>query len=160
MVAQLDRVVVREAAELDRSFIFSLSPSLAAVAKLEWHKIAVVQEFQDNYIAEMLNMADSKKITLIAESGEMPLGFIHACESKDAISGETCGTIPLLAVAQKAQGMGVGKLLMSAAEKWAKSQDYRLLHLEVFSNNENAKEFYQNLDFKPETLVMIKSLEN
>ncbi|MDG1750055.1 MAG: GNAT family N-acetyltransferase [Thalassotalea sp.] len=64
----------------------------------------------------------------------------------------------LLAVSPSAQKMGVGKLLINSAEAWAKKQGYRLLHLEVFANNNNAQRFYQNLGFEPEMLHMVKPL--
>ena len=47
-------IVVREAQEHDRPFIFELSPSLAEVAKLEWHTDDVVRKMHDDYISEML----------------------------------------------------------------------------------------------------------
>ena len=92
------------------------------------------------------------------QSNNIPLGFIHVCTHNDSISGEICGTIPLLAVSPGAQGLGVGKTLMSVAENWAKDLACRLLHLEVFANNKHAKGFYDRLGFLPETLHMIKPL--
>jgi ribosomal protein S18 acetylase RimI-like enzyme len=47
---------------------------------------------------------------------------------------------------------------MKATEKWAKAQGYRLIHLEVFANNDKAQGFYQSIGFKPETLHMVKTL--
>jgi ribosomal protein S18 acetylase RimI-like enzyme len=47
---------------------------------------------------------------------------------------------------------------MTAAEKWARAQDYRLLHLEVFANNDKAQSFYQRIGFNKETLHMVKTL--
>ena len=95
---------------------------------------------------------------MIAEKNGSSLGFIHVCAHEDSISGEACGTVPLLAVSPEAQGMGVGKLLIVSAESWAKKQGYRLLHLEVFANNGQALNFYQELGFEAETLHMIKPL--
>lgn len=151
-------VVIREAQEIDHSFIFTLSPYLAEVAQLEWHTNDAIQKMQDDYISEMLAETSKPSITLIAESNNVPLGFIHVRTHKDSISGETCGTIPLLAVSPKSQGLGLGKLLIEHAEKWAKNLGYRLLHLEVFANNEKAEGFYQNMGFKPETVHMIKPI--
>jgi ribosomal protein S18 acetylase RimI-like enzyme len=48
---------------------------------------------------------------------------------------------------------------MNAAEEWAKAQGYRLMHLEVFANNNKAQKFYQNNGFNPETLHMVKPLK-
>ena len=61
------------------------------------------------------------KSLLIAESNNQPLGFIHARTHQDSISNETCVTIPLLAVLPQAQGLGVGKQLITKVEHWAKS---------------------------------------
>ena len=151
-------IVVREAQENDHPFIFELSPNLAEVAKLEWHTDDVVRTMQDDYISEMLAETLEPNVTFIAESNNVQLGFVHVRTHKDDISGETCGTIPLLAVSPKSQGLGVGKILMGYAENWAKNSGCRLLHLEVFANNQNAKGFYKNLGFKPETIHMIKTI--
>lgn len=151
-------IVIRAALEDDHSFIFSLSPYLAEVAQLTWHSDDVMQKMQDDYIAEMLKESLEPNITFIAEANNVPLGFIHVRTHNDSISGELCGTIPLLAVSPKSQGLGLGKTLIAHAEKWAKSLGCRLLHLEVFANNKKAQNFYQNNGFKSETIHMIKPI--
>ena len=151
-------LIIRPAQATDRNFIFELSPRLAEVAKLTWHTDAVMHKMQDDYITEVLDKSVAAQVTFIAEKNDVALGFIHACSHKDSISGEVCGTVPLLAVDPKAQGMGVGQQLMQAAEHWAKAQGYRLLHLEVFANNHKAQGFYQHLGFEAETLHMIKEI--
>ena len=127
-------IVIREAQESDHSFIFELSPYLAEVAQLEWHSEQTIKKMQDDYIFEMLAETSKLNITFIAEIKNVSLGFIHVRTHEDAISGETCGTIPLLAVSPKAQGSGLGKLLIEHGEEWAKNLGCRLLHLEVFAN--------------------------
>jgi ribosomal protein S18 acetylase RimI-like enzyme len=151
-------VVIREAQESDHRFIFELSPYLAEVAQIEWHSDDVIQKMQDDYIFEMLAESTQPNITFIAEINNDRLGFIHVRTHKDGISGENSGTIPLLAVSPKSQGLGIGKLLIEHGEKWAKNLGCRLLHLEVFANNKKAESFYQNLGFKPETVHMIKPI--
>lgn len=159
MVRSPAQISIRKARDTDTAFIRSLSPTLAAGAQLVWHTDAAIQIFQDDYIAAMLAETCVPHITLIAEKGGEPAGFLHAREHKDDISGETCGTVPLLAVTTTAQGTGIGKLLMDAAEKWAKTQSYRLLHLEVFATNDQARCFYDGLGFKPDTINMVKPLD-
>ena len=111
-----------------------------------------------DYITEMLAQTSEPSATFIVEINNVALGFIHVRTHKDGISGETCGTVPLLAVSPATQSMGVGKILMTAAEIWAQEQGYRLLHLEVFANNTKAHSFYKNLGFEDETLHMIKEV--
>lgn len=151
-------VVIREAQENDHSFILGLSPYLAEVAQLEWHCDDVIQKMQDDYISEMLAETSKPNITFIAEINNVSMGFIHVRTHEDSISGETCGTIPLLAVSPKSQGLGLGKVLIEHGAKWAKNIGCRLLHLEVFANNKKAEGFYQNIGFKPETVHMIKPI--
>ncbi|MGO2292155.1 MAG: GNAT family N-acetyltransferase [Pseudoalteromonas sp.] len=151
-------VVIREANDSDHSFILELSPYLAEVAQLEWHTDDAIQKMQYDYISKMLTETSEPNITYIAEANNIPLGFIHVRTHKDGISGETCGTIPLLAISPKSQGLGLGKTLIKHAEKWAKNLGCRLLHLEVFANNTKADSFYQNIGFKPETVHMIKPI--
>lgn len=152
------KVQVRQAVDEDRAFIFSLSPNLSEVAELEWHSDSTIQTMQDDYITEMLAPSSTPNITLIAEANGIPLGFVHARLRKDTISEELSGTIPLLAVSPSSQGLGVGKILMSSAEDWAKQQGVRLLHLEVFATNQKASAFYQKLGFKAEMVHMIKAI--
>ncbi|BBN83525.1 hypothetical protein PA25_35100 [Pseudoalteromonas sp. A25] len=153
------KVIIREASEHDHAFIFSLSSYLAEVAQLGWHSDDAVQKMQDEYISQMLAHTSTANKTLIAEVADQPMGFVHVRKHQDGITGESCGTVPLLAVLPEAQGLGVGKMLMAAAQQWAKDRGYRLLHLEVFANNAKANSFYQNLGFKPEMLHMIKVLD-
>jgi len=101
-------ILVREAEERDRQFIFELSPNLAEVSKLDWHTDDVVQKMQDDYISEMLAVTLEPNATFIAKSNNVQIGFIHIRTHKYDISGKTCGTIPLLAVSPKSQGLGVG----------------------------------------------------
>lgn len=153
-----NNIIIRRALESDRPFIFELSPRLAEVAELEWHSDEIIQKMQDDYISEMLIQTAVPHTTLIAEKDSVPLGFIHARSHIDSISGETCGTVPLLAVSPEAQGLGIGKTLVDSVELWAKGLGYRLLHLEVFAQNKGAYNFYLKQGFEAETLHMIKPL--
>lgn len=153
-----NKIAIRKAQESDHPFIFELSPFLAEVAQLPWHSDDVVQQMQDDYISQMLAETPEPSTTFVAEINEVLMGFIHVRTHKDSISGEVSGTIPLLAVSPKSQGLGVGKCLIEHAEEWAKQLGCRLMHLEVFANNTKARSFYQKVGFKPETVHMIKPI--
>jgi len=144
--------------ETDRDFIFSLSPDLAAVAKLPWHTDEAVQKFQDDYIEDALKTT-GPHITVIAEVDGKPAGFIHALERPDDVSGELIGSVSLIALAPEARGLGIGKLLMDRAEDWARAEGYRLLHVEVFAANERAIDIYTAAGYSLDTYHMIKPLD-
>ena len=149
---------IRDAETKDSAFIYQLSPSLAEVAKLGWHTDEAVQKMQDDYISEMLAKSSIPNKTMIAEHKGTQLGFVHVRTHKDGITGETCATVPLLAVSPTSQGVGVGGLLMESAEKWAKNMNCRFLHLEVFANNTKATRFYEKLGFESGIIHMIKNI--
>ena len=153
-------MIIREATDADRSFIFGLSPTLIEGAKLAWHSDDVELRFQDRYIETCLDETEGRHVTLIAEKDGTPLGFIQVVESKDEISQETCSRVPLLAVSKNAQGAGVGRRLMDEAEGWAKKHGHRLLQLEVFSNNAQARAFYEKSGFQNDTIIMVKPLNS
>lgn len=158
MIKHPSTLTIRLSNDMDRPFIYSLSPILAAPAQLAWHDEDVIQKFQKAYIEEMLAETKEAHATFIAEADGAAVGFMHIRLRVDEISEETSATVPLLAVTEQAQGLGVGRALMQQAEAWAQQQNCRLLHLEVFSNNSAARGFYDRLGFQEETIHMIKPL--
>ncbi|NUP80157.1 MAG: GNAT family N-acetyltransferase [Nonomuraea sp.] len=64
-----------------------------------------------------------------------------------------------LAVAAHAVRTGVGRLLMGAAEDWARGQGVRHLTLETAAANTNARRFYAALGFREETVRLTRTLD-
>ncbi|MCC3861862.1 GNAT family N-acetyltransferase [Pseudemcibacter aquimaris] len=150
---------IRDATDNDRDFILGLSPTLIENASLAWHSDQVEREFQDRFIEEVLDNKDVIQQILIAEDNGERLGFIQVEESEDEVSLETCAKIQLLAVTKEAQGKGVGSALMNRAVRWAKEKGFRLISLEVFANNKNARAFYEAQGFQNDTMFMVKPLD-
>ena len=153
-----ESISTREAAPDDRAFILSLTQTLAEVARFDWHGPEILERFQSIYIEEMLDDDHPDKVTYIAEVNGKPMGYIHVRSGTDEISGETRGTIPLLAVTDDAQGLGVGKRLIGEAENWIRRNGWRLMHLEVFATNDKARAFYRAMAFQEESINLIKDL--
>ncbi len=151
-------LTIRPVEDADLPFIRSLSPTLAAKAALSWHTDAVVQKFQDDYIDAMMADTDVPNATYVAVRGDEALGFVHVRERTDEVSGEMGATVPLLAVKDGSQGLGLGQALMAAAEDWTRAQGFRLLHLEVFWNNAQGRRFYEKQGYEAETINLIKPL--
>jgi GNAT superfamily N-acetyltransferase len=66
-----------------------------------------------------------------------------------AIASETEASIWRLSVAPHARKLGVGRLLMAAAEEWARNN--RCSHVTLVTGNKDSVIFYQRLGYGPET---------
>jgi len=62
-------------------------------------------------------------------------------------AGELDAYIGELIVAEAAEGRGIGRLLMRAAEDWADSRGLRRLTLETGAANSAARAFYASLGY-------------
>jgi GNAT superfamily N-acetyltransferase len=66
--------------------------------------------------------------------------------------------VAVLAVAAEAEGQGVGRALLEAAEGWTREQGLSMLTLNVFEGNTRARTVYERLGYAPETLRYVKTL--
>jgi ribosomal protein S18 acetylase RimI-like enzyme len=64
----------------------------------------------------------------------------------------------VLAVDPGAQGRGVARALVDAAESWARAQGSRRISLNVWVQNERARGLYEHLGYGPETMHYLKEL--
>ncbi len=91
-----------------------------------------------------------------------PAGEAIAClwlgTALDQSLGQRYSQIFLLYVVPEHRRLGVGKALLHQAETWAKERGDRQIGLQVFVDNPKAINLYQNLGYKTQSLLMIKSL--
>lgn len=103
-----------------------------------------------------LDENSATSVILIAEEDGQKLGFVQLGEEKEFFSGEVYGYIANLAITKEAEGKGVGKALMNAAEAWSKEHGYRYLSLYVFGTNQHARAFYKKLGYDEDSLKLTK----
>lgn len=157
----ISEITIREADASDRDFLLGLAPRLAGVPRPEWHTLEAMEAFQACYMAATLANASKATLTLVAVSANAErLGYVHAHPGKDGVTGELCGHVAIIALKEDAEGRGVAGTLMQRAELWAKAEGYRLLSLDVFSDNRRALEFYLRGGFRAESIRLVKPLVN
>ena len=153
-------IVIRPAQPSDAVFVSSLSPRLSGVPGPTWHDLAAMEGFQERYMAATFSPAELEGAsTLIAETAEgWRLGYIHVRPGKDGVTDEPCGYVSLLALDKGAEGTGVARRRLAAADDGARARGYRLLSLDVFADNRRAIDFYRRGGFERETIRMVKPL--
>lgn len=159
-MSSLPAIHLRPARPSDTDFLTSLSPRLSGVPGPAWHDLPAMEGFQERYMAATFSPAALEgTATLVAETADgRRLGYIHMRPGKDGVTDEPCGYVSLLALAAEAEGTGVGRQLMAAAETWARERGWRFLSLDVFADNRRAIDFYRRRGFKSETIRMVKPL--
>jgi amino-acid N-acetyltransferase len=154
------RVRVRPAIAADREWILPLASRLHDFGPPPYRG----REAMDRAVAASIHAAllggSPGAEVLVAEGEERePLGFVHLHAARDFFTGEEHGHVRDIVVAAGAEGRGVGRALMAAAEGWAQRRAYRLLSLHVFEENVRARRFYERLGYHADIRKLIKPIE-
>jgi ribosomal protein S18 acetylase RimI-like enzyme len=151
-------VRVRLARPDDAVFVMEMAPRAAAGAP-PWRNLNQLAETQRHWVGEAMQAQREAEAMLVAEDAlGRRLGFVYAVPATDFFTGEEHGHVSDIAVAPEAEGRGVGRALMAAAEAWARARGYRALSLHVFVGNDGARAFYERLGYEDELLRMRKHL--
>ena len=153
---------IRPATADDAAFIRSLTQRFATGGTPSWREPVRLAHFFERAIGEIAELvaADAvnprEAVLIASHGGPERLGFIHLRPELSGLTGEWDGYVNAVAVAAEAEGRGVGRALLSAAERWAREQGFRHLVLETFGDNTHARAFYRRLGFAEETLKLVK----
>ncbi|WP_349410052.1 GNAT family N-acetyltransferase [Pseudalkalibacillus sp. SCS-8] len=152
-------IEIRNMREEDKDFILDLSSRLSDIEYMSWRDRQQMQMKQREIVKEAIDSNTStEEIFVAVDIHGTQMGFIHLTESRDYFTNEKQAYISLLAVSKEGEGKGIAKRLMAQAEDWAKNKGYKQLTLNVFSSNERAVGFYENLSFHNEVQKMVKEL--
>ena len=152
-------LVLRPATADDAEWIFSQVPRLHEFGPPPWR---TVEQMNAGEVADLraglARIDDPERLFLIAqrESDGQRLGFLYAVTLTDFFTGERHAHISDIVVAREGEGHGAGRMLMTAAERWAQSRGYRIVTLGVFPNNTRALALYERLGFRTDALRMLK----
>lgn len=106
----------------------------------------------DNYFAT------DTPLWWVRNQANIAVGCLWMGSSIDQIAGDRHSHIFLLYVLPEYRRQGLGAALMSTAESYAKKQGDRQITLQVFENNQTAKDFYQKLNYSSHSILMSKPL--
>jgi ribosomal protein S18 acetylase RimI-like enzyme len=152
-------ITLRPATEADHATLHALDDRLIAEASLPGATREDFQRFQRRFTDATLADNDPKSRLIVAE-GERGaiLGYMHLKPIHDDVLDCETGYLSIIAVAETATGEGIGRLLMQAAEDWAREQDYPSLLLDVFASNETARGFYARADFVEDSVRLRRAI--
>jgi GNAT superfamily N-acetyltransferase len=152
-------MIVRRSVPADWEFVMATAERLGASGP-SWRTPSEVVEGELRTLQAHFDGHSPGSTLLVAEPepGTL-LGFVFLETHHDYFTQEEHGHVGVLAVTEGAEGQGIAALLIDAAEAWARERRYRLLTLNVFDRNRHARDVYEHLGYRPETVKYVKLLE-
>jgi len=142
----------------DEAFVLSLAPRLL-MGMPPWRSVEKWLEAVHGWITQDFEKHGQQSMLFIAEDAQgNRLGFANVAHAQH-FTGEPHAYLGEVAVSEAAEGRGIGQALVHACEQWASEQGYRTLVLDTgTTNNERARDFYDQLGFQLESLKLTKLL--
>ena len=151
------RIQVRAGGPDDEAFVLATVGRLADFDTPPWRTQREIWEGEARTLRDWF-AGVAPGALLVAEADGAPAGFVFLERQTDYFTGEAHGHVGIIAVASEAEGMGAGRALLEAAERWARGQGDSRLTLNVFERNTRARRVYERLGFEVETLRYVKRL--
>ena len=149
---------IRAAVTSDTPAILLLADRLPAFGPTT-REAAEIAQRERTALADALSSASDGSAVLVADQPRRGVvGVILLDSRRDYFTNEAHGYVSILAVAQDAEGQGVGRALLKAAEDWGRSKRFAKLTLAVFTDNRRAKGFYERQGWRPELETWYKAL--
>jgi GNAT superfamily N-acetyltransferase len=151
-------VQVRAYEPADREAVQTLGHRLTE-GVAPWRDRVQVSDAVTGWVRDSVEHATSDSCTvLVADEGDQVVGFVTVTEKRHW-SGETDAYIGELAVAVHAEGCGVGRKLVEAAECWAVGRGHRRITLETGAANHAARSFYASLGYAEEQVQLTRQCD-
>lgn len=135
--------------------------SIASLHTRSWqdaYKDILSEEFLTNEVpidrhnlwSQRLNSPGGEQMTMVVEEAGCLAGFVCIFLNCDERYGQFGALLDNIHVATEQQRKGIGRQLMIRAMNWLREQDPESgMHLWVFEDNDNAIQFYKNLNGEP-----------
>lgn len=148
-------ISVRRYEPADRPFVLGLVPRLTQ-GIAPWRDVAKMAGAMGRFVEEDVAAIGERAAVFVAQYADgRPLGFVTVGHNVN-FTGEEQAYVGELAVSEGVEGHGVGRALMGAVEAWAAAQGYRLVVLETGALNARARAFYAGLDYREESVKLVK----
>jgi GNAT superfamily N-acetyltransferase len=148
---------IRPAASHDRDFLHGIAPRLL-VGTAPWRDPRRMLATMERFLFETLDASPQDGMMFVAERSDgVQLGVAGVAHHVN-FTGELQAYLGELAVIEEAEGQGIGRLLVEAAERWARDNGYDLLVLDTGAANSRARGFYANLGYREESVRLVKLL--
>lgn len=150
---------IRPACAADRAGAVALVPRLRAFGTPPLRSAQSLDEAEQRTLEQFFDAPKAGgKLWVAVSEREDVVGIAYAERAVDYFTGETHGHLGILAVAEGAEGRGIGGALVAGVEAWATECGYRFVTLNVFAENGRAMAVYERAGYRPDTVRYVKEL--
>jgi ribosomal protein S18 acetylase RimI-like enzyme len=150
---------IRPATVQDLPAILALVPRLATTGTPPGRDAKQIEASDIQSVTQGVTEPAVAETVLVAEESRALVGLIHLKTVTDYFSQQQIAHVADVVVAASAEGRGIGKALMNAAEEWARACGYPMIQLHVLVGNAPARALYERLGYSAEWLKYIKRVE-
>jgi GNAT superfamily N-acetyltransferase len=150
-------IVVRPAVDGDPDVILGLGPRLAE-GVAPWRDQAEALLAGRRWLEGSLAAANAGDGAVLVAADEDGIAGVITIRPSTHFTGERDGYIGELVVAERASRRGIGRLLIEAADAWARDHGLRNLTLHTGAFNAGARAFYAALGFAEEEVRLTRPL--
>jgi GNAT superfamily N-acetyltransferase len=151
-------IQLRPATALDREYLIRSTERLADFDVPAWRTRSEIALADRRILLEALDRPTPETMILIALDEAVPLGCVFASTETDYFTSEPIAHIEVVVVEASAEGRGIGRGLLDAAETWARGRGYRQIKLHVFESNRRARALYERAGYQAEIVKYFKRL--
>jgi ribosomal protein S18 acetylase RimI-like enzyme len=149
-------ITIRPGVPTDRDFVVDTARRFADFGPPPWRTAAEIVGGEVRCLDGFFDGGMQGSALLVAELDGGRAGFAFLEHQTDYFSGQRQGHLGMIAVPEAAEGRGVCRALLDAAERWAREQGYDTLSLNTFDTNARARRAYERAGFAVETVRYVK----
>jgi ribosomal protein S18 acetylase RimI-like enzyme len=151
-------MIVRSYEPRDRERVLALAERLRE-GVAPWRDATAVGAAVERWVRDAVDSdATEPRAVFVAEEDGDVVGFVTT-STRRHFAGELDAYVGELVVDRRAEGRGIGRMLMDAAERWGRELGLAHISLDTGAANAHARAFYGALGYEEEDVKLTKPLE-
>ena len=153
-------IKIREAVSEDLVSVLPLIERFVEFGPPAWRdQESMIRKTEDSISGVFQNLPVNGGVWIAEGQHGEALGMIIVKIMKDYFTSKPYVHISELVVDSGVEGRGLGSRLLEKAEEYARSRGLDRIALEVFSDNQSARKFYEKRGFVEEVCKYVRTLE-
>lgn len=149
---------VRPATSRDEAAVLALVPRLRAFQPATFRPPEALDAGEQRTLRRFFDGNPAGALLWVADEAGAVVGMAYAERATDYFTQETHGHLGIIAVAEHAQGHGVGRALLDTVEHWSRDAGFRFLSLNVLADNARAIAVYEKSAYRADFVRYVKQL--